>query len=81
VNLTARVSSLSPGRLTLTLNGNEVRRVELQQTPMDLTELSFSLPPGSSQLKWHFDGRLVRPDGDPRTLGFQVEALQIHPTN
>jgi hypothetical protein len=81
VNLTARVSGISPGRLTLTLNGVEVRRIELQRTPIDLTELSFSLPPGSSQLKWHFDGRLVRPGGDPRTLGFQVEALQIHPTH
>ncbi len=81
VTLTAHVQSVSTGQLLLTFNHAEVRRLSLNQESASLIHLILTLPPGASQLEWHFDGRLVRPQDDPRQLGFQVTDLTLVPTH
>lgn len=80
VMLTGRVQPASAGRLLLTFNGLNVREFKLHRAAVELGGLQLTLPPGPSRLEWHFDGRLVRPPGDPRALGFQVENLGVHTT-
>ncbi len=77
VRLTGRVQGASPGRLRLRFDGGELASWELGREAVSLGATSLSLPAGASRLEWRFDGRLIRPDGDPRALGFSVEGLGV----
>jgi hypothetical protein len=75
VRLTGQVQGAAPGRLSLRRDSEELASWELGRDAVSLGGTSFPIPAGATLLEWRFDGRLVRPDGDPRALGFLIEGL------
>lgn len=77
VALRFHAASLAPGTLELSRAGQSLAAVELGNDARPVQFLALELPAGSSALEFRFNGRLVRPPGELRSLGFRIDDLAV----
>jgi hypothetical protein len=67
---------LTTDEVSLTVGGNEIWRARMEPKRLPVV-LDLDISDVETVLEWNYDGRLVRPLGEKRLLGFMIADLSI----